>query len=69
MKILNDIACILFKYIEWNFKSTKIKFNWKKVGCKLVEKIMKICSWIWCWKKKLKKNTYLKRDLFIDTFF
>jgi hypothetical protein len=70
MKLSNDIACILFKYIEWNFNSTKFKCNWKKVECKLVEKIIKKFSWIYGVGKKVKsKDTYLKRDLFINTFF
>ncbi len=49
------------KYIEWNlnwfnFNSTiGLRFNWKKMICKSVEKVLKIYSWIWCWKQKLNK--------------
>jgi hypothetical protein len=34
---------IQFKYIEWNSNSIEAKLNWRKVGCKLVHKVLKIC--------------------------
>jgi hypothetical protein len=44
------------KSIEFVFNWIEFKFNFKKMGCQMVEKVLKICLWIWCWKKKLKKT-------------
>jgi hypothetical protein len=50
MKILNDIACKLnWIWIEMKLNSNtlswiKFQLNWKKMGCKLVEKVLKICK-------------------------
>jgi hypothetical protein len=49
---------IEFKFLNWiwnwnliEFNSNLSKFNWKEMGCKLVEKVLKIWLWIWCWKR------------------
>jgi hypothetical protein len=34
------------------------------MGCKLVEKVLEICSGIWCWEKKNFKKTDLKIRFF-----
>ncbi len=65
---LNNINSIEFEYIEWNLNwipiqlnnGIKIQLNWKEIRCKLVEKVFKICLWIWCWKKNLKKKRIQK---------
>ncbi len=43
-------------WLKFELNRIEFEFNWKQMGCKLVEKILKICLWMWCWKKK-------KRDL------
>jgi hypothetical protein len=49
----------------------KFKFHWRGTKCKLVHKVLKICSSlpsfvIWCWKikKTLKKHIWKKTFLF-----
>ncbi len=66
MEILNDIACNFdwienkFKFLNWIFKNwVEFKFHWRETKCKLVHKVLKICSSlpsfvIRCWKKTLK---------------
>jgi hypothetical protein len=40
----NSTSGLIFNYAA-------SKFNCKKMECKLLEKLLKIFSWIWCWKK------------------
>jgi hypothetical protein len=50
MKILNDIACnLILIQIDW----IECKFNSieREMGCKLMYKVLRICLWLWCWKK------------------
>jgi hypothetical protein len=56
---LNGISIQLFNSpVGWRFDLIEFKFNWRQMGCKLVQKVLKICLWIWCWKKKrLQKQT------------
>jgi hypothetical protein len=61
MTILNDIVCNLIQWnsdqIEFNLdilygiQCMKSKFSWREMGWKFVQKGLKICSWLWCWKK------------------
>lgn len=55
--------CIPFEWKYWNFNWIEFQFNYiqfnnqikiqlKRNECKLVEKILKIWSWMWCWKRK-----------------
>jgi len=77
MKISNNIACTLnlieFKYIDSINLNLKIglklnwiefKFNWIEMGSKLVEKVLKTYSWIWCWKNKLNPKKHLSMPLY-----
>jgi hypothetical protein len=65
MKILNGIACMHNLKIQIpKFNSNTLngipipfkfiwiihKFNWKAMGGKLMHKLLKICSWLWCCK-------------------
>jgi hypothetical protein len=51
---------IEFKYIEGNLNLNSIQFNLtiglrfnsKEMGCKFMEKILKICLQLCCWKEK-----------------
>jgi hypothetical protein len=65
MKILYNIVCKLkLTWIEIQFKLDVIKMKWfvfeftsisiEKKGMQTMEKILKICLWIWCWEKQLK---------------
>jgi hypothetical protein len=63
MKILNDMVCITWIELNSNSNSNsslQFRFDWIKIQldsisieekweCKLVQKILKICSWQWCW--------------------
>jgi hypothetical protein len=59
--------------LHWNLNSTKfnsiigLRFNWKKMGCKLVENIFKFFLWMECWKKKLLKK-FKKTLLYASSF-
>jgi hypothetical protein len=52
------IACnlnwIQIPKLNSNTSTMKFKFNWKETRCKLVQKVLKICLWLWCWKKTKK---------------
>jgi hypothetical protein len=56
--ILNKNIELNFNSIKFNSNSTiELRFNWREMGCKLVEKVLKFWMWIWYWgKKKLKKE-------------
>jgi hypothetical protein len=70
MTILNDL-CVQIElnsniFIEFDLIiELWFKFNWRKLRCKLVEKVSKLYSWVQCFKKK--KN--FKRHKFIKTHF
>jgi hypothetical protein len=49
MKIFNDIACDL-NWIKKIMSNSNLIEN--KCPCKLVQKVLKICSWQWCCKDK-----------------
>ncbi len=57
---LNLIPINLSLLQQWNW----IQIQLKKMGWKLVEKILKICLWIWCWKTKTKKRHKSKKTQF-----
>jgi hypothetical protein len=42
---------IKLKYIEWILNFNEFKFNWREMRFKLMQKIVKICLWLWSWKK------------------
>ncbi len=46
--------------------NNQIKIQLKRNECKLVEKILKIWSWIWCWKRKPLKKAPFHAFLFGD---
>jgi hypothetical protein len=48
-------------YLEFNW--IIFKFNRKEMKWKLVEKLLKICLWIWCWQKNLKKTQIQKHAI------
>jgi len=62
---LNWIGILKF---DWNLMNLKIKefhpifkfewiqfkFSWREMGHKLVQKVLKICLWLWCLKEKKK---------------
>jgi hypothetical protein len=49
------------KIIYFEFYWIQFKFKWKEMGCKVVKKVLKICSRLWCWKMKTMKDIYPKR--------
>jgi hypothetical protein len=60
---MNNIAIqfeLNLDLVELNSNSTKfnsiigVRFNWRQMGCKLVEKDFETLLWIWCWKIKIK---------------
>jgi hypothetical protein len=57
---------IQFKYIEWNSNSIEAKLNWRKIGCKLVHKVLKICLWFPL--SMVLKKTNSKRHIYEKTF-
>jgi hypothetical protein len=41
--------------IKWHCMQIKfnwVEFNWKEMGSKLMEKVLKIYLWIWCYEKE-----------------
>jgi hypothetical protein len=66
------------QYIEWNLNSTKfnfssaieLKFNQRKMGCKLLENQFKIFLWICYWKgKTFKRHKYEKTPFHAFSFW
>jgi len=55
---MNDIACnfnsilFIFNWIEFHFN------NWKEMGCIVMAKILKICSWMGYWLFFLEKTPF-----------
>jgi hypothetical protein len=39
------------------------------MGCTLVQKLLKICSWLWCWKKKTLKEHKSQKTSFYEFLF
>jgi len=50
---------------ELNWNSTK--FNWNRMGCKLMEKIFKIFLWIWCWEKALIRHKFKEAPFHVSS--
>jgi hypothetical protein len=52
-----------FDYQDLHFNKYEVSPCKNPQKCKLVEKVLKIYSWIWCWKKKLLKYLDWKKHL------